>query len=93
MMRARWSLAVSLNQRAVLVITNKIKDVIDSVEEPRTQAGLLALVPCRGVVKIGLRQGPDHPLARHRCDYGLRSLSRSRSRTTSQLSPALGFAS
>src|SRR5678815_5319151 len=33
---------------------NAIKDVIDGVEEPRTQAGLMALVPCRGVVKIGL---------------------------------------
>src|SRR5436190_11426119 len=41
---------------------------------------------------LRLPETPANPTARHRRRYGLLRLPRSRSRTTSQLSPALGFA-
>jgi hypothetical protein len=42
------------------------EDVIDSVDEPQTQPGLLLFVPARSSVDLRLRQRPYDPPTRHR---------------------------
>jgi hypothetical protein len=45
--------------------SNASKDVIDSIDEPQTQAGLLLFVPRCSGLDIRLRLRPDDPPPRH----------------------------
>ena len=47
-------------------VTDPFEDVIDSVDEPQTQSGLLLFVPARSSVDLRLRQRPYDPPTRHR---------------------------
>jgi hypothetical protein len=47
-------------------IANAFENVIDRIEKPQSQTGLLLLVPGCSIIDVGLRQRPDNPPARHR---------------------------
>jgi hypothetical protein len=46
--------------------TDPFEDVIDSVDEPQTQLGLLLFVPARSSVDLRLRRRPYDPPTHHR---------------------------